>query len=211
MIGRSCRRLALAVALLAGGGPAAAGVAAGAFGQDPDWPCVQRLVPELAAAQLWSGPPPAAADWQADAEIAPLVLKLADADLPLPEAERAIAAFAAAQPAETRGGRLALLLAATLETVNGQRARLIGGIKRYARGQQALAERIAAAGAELAGLPAGPDVVPPPELAPVKEARDWDIRIFEDRQRSLTHLCDQPVRLEQRAFALARAMQGQLP
>jgi hypothetical protein len=88
---------------------------------------------------------------------------------------------------------------------------MIDGLKRYARGQRALAERITAAGTALDGLPPGPDVVPPPELAPIKEMRDWDIRVFEDRQKSLTYLCDQPVMLEQRAFALGRAMQELLP
>jgi hypothetical protein len=35
--------------------------------------------------------------------------------------------------------------------------------------------------------------------------------VFTDRQRSLALVCDQPVRLEQRAFALARVIQEQLP
>jgi hypothetical protein len=51
----------------------------------------------------------------------------------------------------------------------------------------------------------------PPELVPIKRAHDWDIRIFEDRQKSLKYLCDQPVFLEQRAFELGRAMVAMLP
>ena len=37
-----------------------AGFGAGALaaaGEDPDWPCVQRLVPEIAPAAIWAGPP----------------------------------------------------------------------------------------------------------------------------------------------------------
>ena len=37
-----------------------AGFGAGALaaaGEDPDWPCVQRLVPEIAPAVIWAGPP----------------------------------------------------------------------------------------------------------------------------------------------------------
>jgi hypothetical protein len=177
-----------------------------AAAQDPDWPCVQRLVPELAMGQMWAGPPPAEEAWQADPEIAPLALELARLGTPVGAASARAAAFAAAQPAERRPGRLALLFEATLEIINGERASLIDGIKRYARGQRALAERIAVAGSALEGLPPGPDVVPPPELAPIKQQRDWDIRIFEDRQKSLKYLCDQPVMLEQRAFALGRAL-----
>jgi hypothetical protein len=181
-----------------------------AAGEDPDWPCVQRLVPELAMGQMWPGPPPEGS-WQADPEIAGLALELARRETPVGTAAERAAAFAATLPAERRGPRLALLFQGTLEIINGERSRLLDAIKRYARGQRALAERITAAGSALEGLPPGPDVVPPPELAPIKEMRDWDIRIFEDRQRSLTYLCDQPVMLEQRAFALGRALQGLLP
>lgn len=200
------RRKALALALLL---PLAA-FAAHAQPRDPDWPCVQRLVPELATGQMWSGPEPGPGHWAADPEIAPLAPRLADLAVPMAEVESLIAAFAAAQPEAQRGARLALLFVGALEIINGERAGQIDGIRRYARRQQALAQRIAEASAELAGLPPGPDVVPPPELAEVKEARDWDLRVFEDRQRSLTHLCDRPVALEQRAFALARAIQEHL-
>lgn len=188
----------------------AAGTARAQPQQDPDWPCVQRLVPELAAGQMWSGPEPVEGHWAADPEIAPLALRLADLAVPMAEVERLIAAFAAAQPADLRGGRLALLFTGALEIINGARAGEIEGIKRYARRQQALAQRIAEESAKLVGLPPGPDVVPPPELAEIKEARDWDLRVFEDRHRSLTHLCDRPVALEQRAFALARIIQEHL-
>ena len=36
---------------------AARAAGAAATGADPDWPCVQRLVPEIAAAMIWTGPP----------------------------------------------------------------------------------------------------------------------------------------------------------
>ena len=37
--------------------------------------------------------------------------------------------------------------------------------------------------------------------------RLWDTLIYTDRQKSMTLVCDQPVQLEQRAFALARIIQ----
>ena len=35
---------------------------------DPDWPCMQRKVPQLSLGQVWNGPelPPAAKDWSED-------------------------------------------------------------------------------------------------------------------------------------------------
>ena len=35
---------------------------------------------------------------------------------------------------------------------------------------------------------------------------DWDMRIFQDRQQALTYVCETPVILEQRVFALGRAI-----
>ncbi len=49
------------------------------------------------------------------------------------------------------------------------------------------------------------------KIAEMQSVRDWDMRIYGDRQKSLTLVCDQPVLYEQRAFALARIIQAQLP
>ena len=61
---KRCHVAAAGLLLLAAGITAAAGAA----GQDPDWPCVQRKVPELSLGQIWNGPelPEAAKDWQKD-------------------------------------------------------------------------------------------------------------------------------------------------
>jgi hypothetical protein len=201
---------ALALVLQAAAVPSApAGMAPRALKKDPDWPCQQRLVPELAMAQMWNGPqPPDGAMWQSDPAIAPLALELAEK--PPAEAAPKIDEFAKAQPADQRGPRLALLFKASLEVINGERSKEIAGIKRYTRGQQGLAKKIADESSKLGGLAPGPDAVPPPELVEVKQTRDWDIRVFEDRQHSLKYLCDEPVVLEQRAFALAQALEAKL-
>ena len=39
-----------------------------------------------------------------------------------------------------------------------------------------------------------------------EEQLDWNTRIFQDRQQALTYVCETPVLLEQRVFALARAI-----
>ena len=43
------------------------------------------------------------------------------------------------------------------------------------------------------------------------QALDWDQRIFTERQQSLTYVCETPVILEQRAFALGRIIAAQVP
>mgnify|MGYP007027897749 FL=1 len=39
-----------------------------------------------------------------------------------------------------------------------------------------------------------------------EEQLDWNTRIFQDRQQALSYVCETPVILEQRVFALARAI-----
>lgn len=179
--------------------------------QSADWPCVQVLVPELSIGQIWPGPAAKGHDWQTDPQIAGLAIRLADQKLPLPEARRQIGDFARAQPEAERAERLALLARAVLEAVNGERADMISGLRRYARRQQALAERIAEESRGLSGLVPSRGADVPPDLADLKAARDWDLRIYEDRRAMLGQLCEQPVLMEQRAFAVARMMAENLP
>lgn len=201
------RPAALALALLTAS-PALAQPAP----QDPDWPCPQRLMPELALGQMWTGPqPPSAVHWASDPQISPLALELARAEMPLDDATTRARSFAEAQPAAERGQRLALLFQGALEIINGERSHLIDGIRNYTRNQRALAEKITAESAGLADLPVSPLEAVPEHLVALKRERDWDIRIFEDRSKSMKYLCDQPVLLEQRAFGLGRAMAEMVP
>ena len=48
------------------------------------------------------------------------------------------------------------------------------------------------------------------ERADLQEILDWDTRIFQEREHSLTYVCDLPVQIERRAFALGREIQRHL-
>lgn len=175
---------------------------------DPDWPCVQRLVPELAAGQMWSGKPldelPAGA--ALDPSVATLPGELARRSVPLETAGARAAAALAAVPEARREDQKALVFRDTLAIINAERADLIAGIKRYARRQRQLAEKVTAGGRRLEELRSDPAQAV--SFQGAKTELDWDTRVFDDRQRSLGSLCDQPVLLEQRAFALARTIKG---
>ena len=69
-----------------------------------------------------------------------------------------------------------------------------------------LADKIGRLAGDLSALPAS-DAAKREEL---EQQRLWDIRIYEDRERSLTYICEQPVLLEQRVFALAREIMNHL-
>ena len=44
----------------------------------------------------------------------------------------------------------------------------------------------------------------------LEEQVDWDERIYTDRQRSLTYVCETPVLLEQRLYAISKLLQAAL-
>jgi hypothetical protein len=179
---------------------------------DPDWPCIQRLVPELSAGMLWAGAPSKASDaeWQSDWRLAQLAGELASRRTPLDQAEAAIAGYADDLPPDAQTEKLALLFQGVLDLINDERTRTIESIKSYARNQRQLAERIAQENRRLDRLEREPTAEAQTELADLRGERDWAIRIYDDRNRALRQVCDQPVKLEQRAFALARAIQGQI-
>lgn len=176
-----------------------------AAGNDPDWPCVQRKVPEISSGQVWTGP---ALDdigdsWQSDDALAQLARAIASRRTDMAEAKEKIAAFASA--ATDRNRKLTALFAGVLSTLNAERSSIIAGIARYAHRQQALARKISAQAAELDKLPpqdgTHEQVDRREELV---EVQNWDQRIYRERERSLQYVCELPVLLDQRAFALGR-------
>lgn len=174
---------------------------------DPDWPCIQRKVPELSIGQMWSGPlPPAGvAPERAATELAARIAPRRVSD---EEVRTEAAAYAATLPPEARAPRLAEVFAAVLDRINAERAQVISGIARYSNRQIEMADRIAAreaALAELAKLPE--DQRDMDRFEAEADGIRWDTRVYRDRQQSLTYVCETPVLLEQRAFAIARILQ----
>src|SRR5690606_21525490 len=81
------------------------------------------------------------------------------------------------------------------------------GIGRYARNQTALSDRIEGLQGELASLDPQED---DERMRELEEVLIWQARIFTERAQALTYVCETPVLLEQRAFAIARALAAQL-
>lgn len=193
------------------GAALATGSAMAAGSEDPDWPCVQRKVPKITAATMWAGPPADELEtqWRDDQELRALARRITARSTPMEEASKEIEAYASSLGAD-KDLRLTLLFAASLAAINSERASLIAGIGRYSRRQEAMAERIERQQAELGALPidGGEDVEA--RRRDLQERLAWDTRVFEERSHSLTYICDQPVVLEQRIFAIARQLMGYL-
>lgn len=173
--------------------------------KDPDWPCIQRKVPEISAGMVWAGPPADGLEqeWRAEPEVAALAQRIAARSTALEDGRSAIQDFASRQTAG-KDRKLTLLFAATLAAVNAERGSIIDGIQRYTRRQVKLAERIQGQIEELNRLSDDGTEEQKTKRRELEEKHLWDTRIYEERERSLSYICEQPVLLEQRIFALAR-------
>ena len=193
-------RLAL-IAVLAAGPAVAAGP------PDPDWPCIQRRQPQLSLGQVWSGPAPDAGieALAASDEVQRIARVIALRRTALPEAERLITEFAAGHGADAQ----AALFLAAFGHIQAARDRVMSGITRYAHKQEALDAHIQDRRREMERLNVAADK-DFDAIDKVEEDIDWSTRIFQDRQQSLSYVCETPVILEQRAFALGRAIAGHL-
>ncbi|MDS9466846.1 hypothetical protein RGQ15_04510 [Paracoccus sp. MBLB3053] len=196
------KRLALALALF--------GVTSAAQAEsstDPDWPCIQRKQPHLSLGQMWSGPEPndTIRELAVSKPISDLADRLEQRRLPLEAAEAEIAEFARTADND----QLTALLVAIFNRVEPHRTAVIAGISRYGHKQVDLAQRIEDHRAKMAQM----EKVETPDFDAIdaeEKQLDWDMRIFQDRQQALTYVCETPVILEQRVFALARAIQAGL-
>jgi hypothetical protein len=176
----------------------------------PDWPCAQAKVPDVSLAAVWDGPAldDVADKWKNDTKVVALVPRLAARRTPLDEAEKAITEFLSDSSArKNEAGKL--LFAGLFDTLNAQRSSVMNGLERVTRKQREAAEKIRD---DTLALQALQDATPP-DQAKVEELGNqlvWQTRIFEDRRRVIKFVCEVPTAIDQRLFALGRAIQQQL-
>ena len=181
--------------------------AAAAQGDDPEWPCIQRKVPELSIVQIWTGPelPPSASDWNKDPDIADLVAKVAARRVPLAEAEQSIRDFAAKLAPDERQAKLPKLMKGLFDHMNHERSQVISGIGRYAHKQRDFADALRKEASAVDALRAKEDANPN-EIAVRNDQLVFQTRIFQERVQSLTFVCEVPTLIEQRLYALAKTI-----
>ncbi len=102
-----------------------------------------------------------------------------------------------------------LIFAGLFKTLNHERSEVMQGIERYFRKQREFSDQIRSTILQLRELQDRPD----PDQSRVDELTnrvEWDTRIFEERRKTINFVCEVPVVIEQRLFALARAIQQSL-
>jgi hypothetical protein len=194
-----CVFSAFAAPALAGGPPPA----------DGDWPCMQRRTGEISRAAVWSGPDSFENAGKDDSADWSLARKLASRRTPMLEAETLIDDFANAAGAD-KDERLTSVFDKALELINNERDKVISGILRYARGQKILAAKVREEADKISDAQEDQEPLAPDDLEKAHPELKWDKRIFDDRARALTYVCETPVLLEKRAFAIAQALQRRL-
>ncbi len=187
-----------------------AALALGAAGPPPadaDWPCMQRLVPTLAAGTLWSGHE-AAGDWRANAQVAAVVADAAPRTQPTPAGVARLDAYAATVPAVDRPATLSLLFNGLVDETNRQREDVIERLRGIGRRQRTLTEITGRVSDELRALP--PDA-PATVREEVVQRRTFLIREYEEIGRTIRYACEVPSALEARLGSFAQALQRDLP
>jgi hypothetical protein len=185
-----------------------------AMGQpkEADWPCVQVLQPELSVGAMWSGPDPAqaATTWRDMPAVMELVQRVAPRRVPVDDANAEIRRFLAGVK-DDRQAVATQIFAGLFESLGTERGAIIRGIHRYSARQSLLAERIEAVRRELDGLdPKATDAKVRERRADLETQMTWRARIFDDREKLLPVICEQPAVIERRLFALSRALAEEL-
>jgi hypothetical protein len=183
------------------------GAALAADPRFPDWPCNQIKVPELSVAAVWAGPSVEDAEdaWQEDSAVRDLVTRLAARRTPLDEAEKAISDFIGGDAAQ-RQQKAKLVFAGLFKSLNQERTEVMNGIERFSRRQKEFADKIRSEVLQLRDLQdaAAYDQSKADEMA---NRIEWETRIFDERRKTISYVCEVPVLIEQRLFALAREIQ----
>ncbi|MGR4070059.1 hypothetical protein [Billgrantia sp. C5P2] len=178
----------------------------------PDWPCVQRLIPELAWGTIWTGPPldELEQDWWEDEEIGRVVRFATSRSTPEEQALARVREFIDTVDEEEAEQRLTLLFSGLFELTNRERRRAIEGIRRASRAQLTRLETVSAMVDELEERRAD-DEADTAEIERLSEALFWEQRTFQHRQQALPAMCDQPYLLEERLSRMVREIMARMP
>jgi len=180
---------------------------------DPEWPCVQVLVPEIVSAVVW----PKVIDesligaWKEDESLTAMVKKLSDLDEFTESERQLIADFAESVPEDSRADTIDMLADGIITLSNRRRTRYIEGIKRYTRQQISIAEQIESTLNQLVELEAQPAPESVIRQAEIEETLHWHQRVYDQREHAIRSLCERPIELEEKLSEVLRELTQYLP
>ncbi|MER0238284.1 hypothetical protein [Fulvimarina sp. MAC8] len=173
-----------------------------------DWPCVQRQVATIQPAQMWAGPDLSLGnEIERTPEMRAIVDRAVARRISGEEAQQLAREYIDEVPEADREKVAAALFTDMLDRLNAERGQVMNGILRYGSRQKQLADALREKAARMAELRREGDAT---AFADIREEIAWDTRIFDDRRKSLTYVCEVPILIEQRAFALGRELSRNL-
>ncbi|EWG99704.1 hypothetical protein [Halomonas sp. BC04] len=198
-------------ALLAVGGVAQVEAQRAAAGP-PDWPCVQRLIPEMSWGTIWAGPPldELERQWWDDEEVGRVARFATARATPEGEGLERVRDFVASVDDDEAEERLTLLFSGLFELTNRERRRTIDSIRRASRAQVARLDVISNMVDELEKKRSEEGA----EEAEIERLADdlfWEQRTFQMRQQALPAMCEQPYLLEEKLSRMTRVIMERLP
>lgn len=176
---------------------------------DPEWPCIQALVPEINLAVMWpqSIDESVIGSWKKDPAIASMVNRLSDLDTFGDTEQKLIADFIEPLTGEERSDTLNRLVDGILQQSNQLRAQYIRGIKRYTRQQISIARQIEDTLNRLSELEGKNN----PQTAEIEETLHWHERIYDQREKAIQALCERPIEAEEKLSQVMRELAQYLP
>lgn len=183
-----------------------------AYSEDKNWPCIQAKVIKLSAGQMWRGNPVKETDlsWQQNEDVKSLIKQIMPRRVTLKETEKIISDFAKKHSTNVNKQLEQSFLALLFET-NKVRKEIIGGIGKFSSRQKSLSKRIIENRRKIVEFEKKDEAgtltkEEDQQLAKLEQQLEWDIRIHEEREKSLEYVCESPVILEQRLFALSQQL-----
>lgn len=177
---------------------------------DPTWPCIQKKVLTLSIGLMWPHPLTETTDFSAPVQAAAsdLSARFALRRLSLKELQPALDAFVAQNKANQ--ALLGYVFDLTFKRIAAQRRSVLTGIENLSLKQLALAKQIKSTRIETERLWQA-SKLDNAKIDALEKKRAWDERIYTDRQKTLTYVCESPVLLEKRLFAISQMLLAAIP
>ncbi len=168
------------------------------------WPCVQRYQPEVSVGTFWPHEVAEGVERNDAPQAWELVDRITERAVTPEQAREQIRKFLEAQSEDLQRTATHLVVALR-DLTNYKRDRVIEGIARFSARQQLMLKRIEEQAKKIEVLRTR-EVPDAGALEDLQARQTWDVRVFEEREALANHLCEQPVLLEQKFFAVGRGV-----
>lgn len=181
-----------------------------------NWPCDNVYNPTIPLAAVWQGPSiEERLDtwWESqylEKAMTTYVALFEDDTLTQEEASQLVASFAAQIPRGEREEALLDLFAAVYSSLLSRYKEQLSSILRFVDRQGKVSERTSQKAAELRELRRNGVASSDEKYQTVEAEMEWNVRVFDERNRLTPYICDEPVFIKQQLGFRARAILSHL-